>query len=84
MISVCFHHSHKKLKDSLEIRVVLLIVLLELEMPGVAVQSIHQKKMATFAGNCSVQNDFEAVLASFCCYDHGAKASEEVQKMATD
>ena len=30
------------------------------------------------------ENDFEAVLATFCCYDHGAKASEAVQKIATD
>ena len=30
------------------------------------------------------QNYFETVLATFCCYDHGANASEEVQKMATD
>ena len=28
--------------------------------------------------------DFEAVLVTFCCYDHGAKASEAVQKIATD
>ena len=48
--------------------------LLELEMSGVAVQSIHQNS----------KNDFEAVLVTFCCYDHGAKASEEVQKIATD
>ena len=26
------------------------------------------------------ENDFEAVLATFCCYDHGANASEAVQK----
>ena len=30
------------------------------------------------------ENDFEAVLATFCCYDYGAKASEAVQKIATD
>ena len=30
------------------------------------------------------KNDFECVLATFCCYDHGPKASEEVQKIATD
>ena len=30
------------------------------------------------------KNDFEAVLATFCYYDHGAKGSEEVQKIATD
>ena len=30
------------------------------------------------------ENDFEALLATFCCYDHGDKASETVQKIATD
>ena len=30
------------------------------------------------------ENDFEAVLANFCWYDHGAKASEAVQKIATN
>ena len=30
------------------------------------------------------ENDFEAVLANFSWYDHGAKASEEVQKIATN
>ena len=37
-----FHHSHKKRNDSLETRAVLLIFSLELEISGVAVQSIHQ------------------------------------------
>ena len=35
-------HSHKKRKDSLETRVALFIFLLELEISGVDVQSIHQ------------------------------------------
>ena len=30
------------------------------------------------------ENDFETVLATFFCYDHGAKAFEAVQKIATD
>ena len=30
------------------------------------------------------KNEFEAVLATFCCYDHGANASETVQTIATD
>ena len=37
-----YNHSHKKRKDSLETRAVLLIFSLELEMSGVAVQNIHQ------------------------------------------
>ena len=36
------NHNHKKRKDSLETRAVLLIFLLELEISGVAVQRIHQ------------------------------------------
>ena len=67
------YHSHKKRKDSLETRVVVLIFSLELEMPGVTVQSIHEniEKWKLL---------FEAVLATFCRY--GAKVSEEVQKIA--
>ena len=30
------------------------------------------------------ENDFETVLATSCCYDHGAKASEAVLKIARD
>ena len=36
-------------------------------------------------GNCCEElfgeNDIEAVLATFCCYDHGVKASEAVEKI---
>ena len=43
----CYHHSHKKWKDSLKMQALLLKFTLELEIYGVAVQSIHQnsKKM---------------------------------------
>ena len=30
------------------------------------------------------ENDFEAVSATFCCYDNDANASEAVQKIAAD
>ena len=40
--AIRFKHSHKKRKDSLETRAVLLIFFLELEISGVAVQGIHQ------------------------------------------
>ena len=30
------------------------------------------------------ENDFEAALATFCCYEYGANSSEPVQKIATD
>ena len=47
----------------------------------------RELKIAKNGGFCEEllsENDFEAVLATFCCYDHGAKASEAVQKIATD
>ena len=37
-----YNHSHKKRKDSLETRAVLLIFSLKFEISGVAVQSMHQ------------------------------------------
>ena len=30
------------------------------------------------------ENDFEAVLATFWCYEYGANASETIQRIATD
>ena len=30
------------------------------------------------------ENDLEAVLATFCCYDYGANASETVKMIAID
>ena len=60
-------------------RALLLIFLLELEIFGVAVQSIHG-----IAEELLSENYFKAVLAFFCCYDHGANAFEAVQKIATD
>ena len=40
-------------------------------------------KTAKNGGFCEVflsENDFEAVLVNFCCYEYGANASEAVQK----
>ena len=78
-------HSHKKRKDSLKTRAVLLIFSLELEISGVAVQSIHQNRNnGDLCEELLTENDFEAVLVTFCCYDLGGKASEAVQKIDTD
>ena len=30
------------------------------------------------------ENDFEAVLATFCCYEHGVSSAEADQKITTD
>ena len=40
--------------------------------------------MVVFCEELLSENDFEAVLATFSCYDHGASTSEAVQKIATD
>ena len=44
---------------------------------------IKTAKMATFARNCSVKMTLR-LSTTFFCYDHGAKISEEVQKIAKD
>ena len=75
-------HSHK---DSLELSAVLLIFSLELETFGEAIQTIHQNsEKGGFCEELLSENDFETVVAIFCRYDHGSKASEAVQKIATD
>ena len=54
-LNFLFHllHSHKKWKDSLATRAVLLIFLLELEITGLAVQRIHQNSENDgFVRNC--------------------------------
>ena len=45
---------------------------------------IKAAKNGDFCEELLSENDFEAVLATFYCSDHGAKASEAVQKIATD
>ena len=45
---------------------------------------IKTAKNGDFCEEVLNENDFEAVLATFWCYDHGAKPSETTQKIATD
>ena len=79
------HHSHKKRKDSLEERAVLLIFSLELESVLVAVERIHQNsKKWWLCEKLLSENDFEAVLAAFYCYGCGTNVYEAVQEIATD
>ena len=43
-------------------------------------------KTAKYGGFCEEllsENDFEAVLVNFCCYEYGVNASEAVQKIST-
>ena len=45
---------------------------------------IKTAKHGKFCEELLSENDFEAVLGTFCCYDHGVKASEAVQKITAD
>ena len=55
-----FKYSHKKQKDSLETRAVLLIFSFELEIFGVVVQ--RNRKNGDFSEELLSENNFEAVL----------------------
>ena len=44
---------------------------------------IKTAKNGDFCEELPSENDFEAVLVTFRCYDHGAKTSEAVQKIVT-
>ena len=69
----------------METRAVLLIFSLELEISVVAIQRIHENSERRWLTvEFLSENDFEAVLATFCCHDYGANASEAVQKIASD
>ena len=45
---------------------------------------IKTAKNGGFCEDLLSENNFEAVLATFYCYDYGANAFEAVQKIATD
>ena len=45
---------------------------------------VKTAKNCSFMSNYLVKACFEAVLVTFCFYDHGANASEAVQKIAID
>ena len=54
-------------------------------MLGAAVRSIYQNSEKwQLCEELLSKNELKAVLTTFCCYDHGMKASEEVQKITTD
>ena len=78
-------HSHQKRNDSQETRAVLLIFSIELDISGMAVQSIDQNsKKWWLCEELLSENDFKTVLSTFCCYDYGANTSKTVRKIATD
>ena len=76
--------SHKKRKDSMETRTVLYYwyFCLSLKYLGWPYKAyIKTAKKGDFWEELLSKNDFEAVLATFCCFDHGAKASEAVHRV---
>ena len=71
--------------NNLETRAVLLIFSLKLEISGVPHRAHYRTtKSGDFCEELLSENGIEVVLSTFCCYDYGAKASEAVQKIATD
>ena len=45
---------------------------------------IKTAKNGGFCEELLSENDFEAVLVTFSCYNHGGNTSEAFQKIATD
>ena len=81
-----FYHSHKRRKDSLKTRAVLLISSLSnLKYLGWPYRTyIKTAKNGDFREELVSENDFGTVLTTFCCYGLDAMASEAVQKIAAD
>ena len=79
------NHSHKIRQDILKTRDVCWYFHLNLKYLGCSYKAfIETAKNGNFCEELPSENGSEAVLATFCCYDHGAKASEEAQKIAAD
>ena len=80
-----YNYSHKKRKDGLKTRPHCWYFCLSLKYLGLPYGAyIKTAKNSNFCEELLIENDFEALLATFCCYDHVAKPSEAVQKIATD
>ena len=73
MIAYVFH-SDKNRKDSLETRAVLLIMFAwNLDIRGGCAENAWL--LWSFYKELLTENDFEAVLANFCCYGYRANVS---------
>ena len=77
-------HSHKKQKDCLETWAVLLICTNFKYLGWPYREYIKTAKNGGFYDELLSENDFEAVLATFCCYVNDVNASEAIQKIAKD
>ena len=60
------------------------VFLLELEISGVTMQSIHQNsKTGGFCVGLLGGNDLEAVLVTFCGHDYSVNASDSLRQFRT-
>ena len=74
-----------KRQNSLEIQAVLSILCLNWKFLGWLYREyIKIAKNDDFWEDLLSENDFEAVLTTFCCYDNSPSAFEEVQKITAD
>ena len=79
------YHTQKKPKDSLETRPYCRYFRLNLKYLGWSYREyIKTGKNTAFCEGLVDENDFEVVLAIFCCYHYGVNASGKVQNSATD
>ena len=82
---ISLNQSHKKWKDSLETPEYYWYFHMNLKYLGWQYRAyIKTAKNGDFCEEFLSKSDFEAVLATFCCCNDGAKASEAVHKIATD
>ena len=69
----------------METRGALFIFLLELEISRIARKRLHEiSKKWWLCEELLSENNFEAVLATFWCFDYCVNPSETAQKMAAD
>ena len=65
------NHSHKKRKDSLETLAVLLTLYRDRNWSGRTGDTSKHRNMAAFSEEFLSENDYDAVLATFCCCEYG-------------
>ena len=65
------NHSHKKRKDSLETLAVLLTLYRDRNWSSRTGDTSKHRNMAAFSEEFLSENDYDAVLATFCCCEYG-------------
>ena len=83
ILTFTFPNSHKKWKNSQETRDALLIFLVK-HIRWSCREYIKKEENGSFCEELLGKNDFEAILATFCCDEYGPNPSEAVQKISAD